>query len=1092
MTLPSLDQLSAEFLQQPHSDRIRKVVAIAQKHENNPLLPDWLDSLAKLSSYHATMVVAASRAIGATAQLVKLAQHPAARVHKPARALLPLSADGYLDLPIAERRKVEVRLRQEHRTDIIAQLLQLPLSDGDKARLLTAADETTAAQYLADLSDLIPSVARFGQRHPRLVLAELRRRLTDAAPKIRDEAWNWAAPAFRELSLNYPAELLELLYTSGPSNILPYELNPFLGILLQQDSPKVVDLLCRSPWAAGFTNNWQRTKLLQCIRRRRHLLSHEQLVALAHAHRDEDHILAALLRALPPSQREAVFTDAFKGISLATRTWSEEMLEALPQGIRESEAYRMSQLDSYAHPMQQLQIAAYCSFARAREVATGTLHATNAEERALGLATIIRAAGHSRNQSDITEALQLLDRIHNEQDPVRSVVIRAIATIPIALLDLDPIIRLGRTILAARDSSTETLQLLSEIAWSALLHSAQSGKINTQAAEFLAVTTQDSWVQGIPHQLPLPNNTVDTLIAALEPALILAAKQQKYQSVLRLATSLGHKAWGQPVLDKLLEQAISARFDHIQIQAINLWLDNPQTRRERVAALLKIDPTFITLPRVQTAICLHRQDLVPQFYHPKPPKGRFWKGKKNYLPFLTGPFFGWLPEHIAAYTQALGTMCSDQNQPHTIRNSIATIARLPGTTVRDLEPFLASDQVPVSESALASLTFIDDPTTSLKVLTQFANTDRARVAMYSASACALRANPNYAAQLMYGVLNSSTKITSKKEALRILAQLHRPETATYLAQTCTNQALHPDVRIAAGRALLSYLEQERSWQALQSLAYCGRDAALELSRTHPKTLAWRHRTRFATLLQSLNPEPEVLENLSKWAEYIDVVQLNESVINTPGPIARTAINTIIHAAHRASDWSSHLQIVQSLLEASRSDFEPNAEEHADIPHAQRLENLVLGLIPQTGTELLWHREHLKALTQTLGTSRDVLHLTWHVQLAAIDWTDPLPDLLEVSASLDDISRVAELIAFAAKAFEQAWKENLLSSFNLDVVKALQASNQPGAATLALSMVLTEGYSNGWEKPWRDQLRQLRRHPIGAIAIHAQLSYTVAD
>ena len=1090
MSLPALESLEAVLENQPHSFRIRNIVTLARLHSNDPQLGHWLNSIADISAYHASIVVDAAVASGVNEVLRKLATHSDRRVRYRALKRLPLCYTDYLALPIAERRQLEKRLRTEHRTDIVAALLELPLSDATKARLLSAADETTAAVYISDLGDLIPSLAAFSQRHPQLVLAELQRRLTDVAPQVRNQAWAWATPAFRSLTLAFPGELLHLLQTLGPTMVVPKGLNPQLGVLLEHDAQAVVELLCQAPWAAGFDESGYQPKLLKCLRRRRSLFRQEHLVALARKYNENDYVLAALFKALPPSQREAVFNEAFTGISLHTRWWSFALLEALPKKCREAEARRMISLDAAQHPLSRLDIAGFLAPEEAQQIATDHLGATNPQERAAALAAIILAAARSREQSTIAEALKLLSGIRNDQDSVRETVFQAVQAIPAALLDLEPLIVSATTLLEARDSSRYSLGAVGAIAWKQVIYSAQTGVIDFQAAELLAKVVHDSWYQIIPSQIPISQAATETLIEILRPQLQAAAKREEFDLLLLLAQRLQQKVWGNPTVDSLIRQALGCPNSTIREEAVKIWLSDPATKSIRIDALLAQDASFVTVHHVQKVICYNRQDLVPLLFQDKPLVGKFWRGDHAWLPLNLKPFYGWLPHHINQYKHALlkaFTLC--QLPAYDTYQLAYTVAQLPGTQISDLEPFLQSDADPIKEGALAGLVLIDSPET-LPTLIGFADTDQARVAMYALSTAVAWLPPVQAAAALKTVSQECRKVTSKKAALRVLALLRQPDTVSLLSAVCKDPTQHRDIRIAAGRALLDYLDYEEAWQALEIFAKGGRSEALELARTHPHTIACRHRNRLAQLLCRLSPEPEVLRYLSVWSAYINPAFLHEIILYEKTPVAQSAMSTFANAAQISKDWEPFFVTIRALVELSRSATEPNAETTADRPHFHRINFLIERLISHSGAQLTWHRRRLQALAQTLGTDVDTIELSWRIQLSSINWEEPLPELCALADSLPDDSLALLLLSTVTEALNQAHSEHLINNIRIDVPIALNARNTVGASILALAFVLVEGRRCGWTSPWREQLRILRNHPVAAVAFPAQQESTV--
>ena len=184
MSLPSCSALVEELPGLPHAERVRLLVRTAREHDGEAGLAPLLDELTAVSAYHAGLVVDAARAIGDTARLRALTRHPGAVVRIRALAALPLDAQSpdelaaaYLDMPLQERRRLEARLGRAHRTDLIDALLDLPLSDVDRARLLPRAGRERIEALLPDLADLLPSVAALAQRRPDVFLDALQSRL---------------------------------------------------------------------------------------------------------------------------------------------------------------------------------------------------------------------------------------------------------------------------------------------------------------------------------------------------------------------------------------------------------------------------------------------------------------------------------------------------------------------------------------------------------------------------------------------------------------------------------------------------------------------------------------------------------------------------------------------------------------------------------------------------------------------------------------------------------------------------------------------------------------------------------------------------
>lgn len=1106
MSLPTCREIVAQLPHLPHTERIRLVVRAARKHAADAALPSLLDELAALSAYHAGLVVETARAVGDHGRLAVLARHPSAGVRIRARAALPLQtrsrerlSAAYLAMPLDERRAFETRLHRERRTDLVGILLGLPLADRDRARLLKSADEAKAAELVADLGDLVPSVAGLARRHPDVVVAELGRRLTGAAPAVRDEAWAWAAPALSALAVSRPGELVGLLRTAGPTNVIPRAVESRLGLLLRHDPQAVTDLLAGCPWRAGMRRG--RTGLLGGLRDRVPLLTARQRAALARAWRDDDARLAALLTALPPGERAEVFTAAFEGARTDTRVWSAELLDALPTALRQAEAVRIAALPVSAEPLRRLELAAFMDPARAREAAAAHLHAREPVERGAAWTALIGSAARTRRPDRVAAVLEELPRAANEQDPVRAVIAEAIEAVPTVILSAAgarSLARFARTALQARDTSSRTLGALQRTAWRLIVHEAGAGA-DGDAAELLAALTEDGRISGIPARLPLDDEGAALLIGALAPALRRAAERHSFDMLWRLWAALGRRAWSSGTLVGLARRALDGPQNHMRIRAASALLADPATRAERVDEILACDETFATQETVQRAVCRGREDLVGVFFRRRALKGRFWHGPGAYVPiWLPGPFSRWLPEHLRAYAGALHRLRRQASTTDPDRCRIAAlVVSLPTARPKDLSALLGSRSVPVRESALAALSASHDPESSLGLLLEHAATDRARVAMAAAARCARRISPDRAARAFCDLLGAPARVIARKEAARVLGRLRVTAGLPALTRVGLDSATHADVRAAVGRALLDYLDDPRAWEVLASIARDGgRDAALSLAATVPRQVAARHRRAYAELLLTASDEPELVRALAAWRLQLPGLpdRLAGTVMEGTPPAARAAIEAV--AAHGAvvTDWGPHLRLVRRLADAAASPAEPDAAETADLPHLRRLERLVDLLISLDGPQLDWHRAHLVALGETLEGSPLTARASWRAHLAALDWEDPAADLLRLADQVVDPSLAAGLLIDAQAAITAAEAARLLPAGGLgaETADSLLEREDAAAGALALAVVGHQGAAGGWTEPWRERLRALRRHRAGLVAAGARGIVTAAE
>ena len=1116
MSLPSCSALVEELPGLPHAERVRRLVRIAREHDGEAGLAPLLDELSAASAYHAGLVVDAARAIGDTDRLKALTRHPGAVVRIRARAALPLDVQGpdelaaaYLDMPLAERRRLEARLGRAHRTDLIDTLLDLPLSDVDRARLLPRAGRERVEALLPDLADLLPSVAALAQRRPDALLDALQSRLAGRAPAARDEAWDWAAPGLPSLAENRSERLLGLLAEAGPTTVIPRALEPRLGLLMGRDPRAVTDLLRTCPWPAGLRPWWSSSpRFIRGLRRRIAALADEQVEALARswsAARNEL-LLIALLDALPPARRAGTLAAALTGVRTRTRVWSAPALEVMPTPRRQAEAERMASLPDATAPLRRLELAAFMAPERAREVAEPRLHALDAEERGAAWRALIGSAARARDAARLRSVLERLAELGNEQDPVRAAAAEALSAVPVPLLaraGTDELEGFARAAMEARDTSVSTLVPLHSTAWRLLVHAAATGLPTRGACAVLELLTDQDNVIRVPFRLSLPPDAVAELITALEPVMQRAARRHRFALVFGLWEALGRRAWRDETLLSLIHQALGAPDDHVRRSAAAALVADPSTRAQRVGEILRADETFAVHEPIQWAVCRSRQDLVGVFFRRRALKGRFWN-KRRFVPVgLPGPFTLWAPEHLRAYAGALTRALDDAVTTDWDRRRIAgALAALPTTRPEDLGPLLHSDSVQVVEGALAVLPTLDDAEAALGLLLEHAGTDRAGVAMLAASHCADRVRPERAVELLAPVTAPPAKVTSRKEAVRILGRMRTPQCLPLLVRLGLDPATHSDVRTAVGRALLAHLDEPDAWEVLRALASGGgRDAALSLAATSPRQMAVRHRAAYAEVLLTAPREPETLAALGQWCQEIPDLtrRLAPTILDGQRVPAQVAVAAVIAHAERAADWGPHLALVRSLKERATSPDEPDAGAQEDLPHLRRLEELVAGLVPDRAAVLTWHREHLGRLAEVLSASPWTAGPARRVRLAAFDWAevadaaataDGLADLADRSA---DEGLLADLLDDAAATLALARSERLLPDAGAapGMVDALLARRRPAADVLALALTQDGGGAAGWPPAWRERLRALRRCPVALIAERARRIDTAA-
>lgn len=164
----------------------------------------------------------------------------------------------------------------------------------------------------------------------------------------------------------------------------------------------------------------------------------------------------------------------------------------------------------------------------------------------------------------------------------------------------------------------------------------------------------------------------------------------------------------------------------------------------------------------------------------------------------------------------IGLIDDPATKTWTVASAIRILVSLPGDGIERLGPYLASDDVVRVEAALAGLARTDTPQDAFPLLLSRSATDRARVAIYAATRCARFVPVTELSGVLEDALAGNSKITSRKEMLRLIGQHRTLRALSILSEIATRPEVHRDLRIAAGRSLRTFLDEEPAWSALET------------------------------------------------------------------------------------------------------------------------------------------------------------------------------------------------------------------------------------------------------------------------------------
>jgi hypothetical protein len=1107
-------RLLAELDPLDYPARMRLLAARTRRLAETGEIDEVLDALVAGDEFHRQLALTMAKISRRTDRLIAALHDPLYRLR--AQALIACVArpgaqtDAAVlatlhDAPLAWRRDLARAVSaagREEFADLLVGEHRDRLGETDTARLLPTCSAEVAARLLPGLAHLVPNWSRLGRRHPALVLAFARERLAAMPPGSR-EGWWWAyGDGLIAAAEHAPAQVLDLLEDFPLRHALPYNVARHIQILIRADEVRTLRLLAAPDGAAAARWRW----LTHNTRRRLAAAGGPELEAIGRAVRDDPAVLARMLRDLRPGLRSAFYDAVTADQETQTALLAPEVLDALPHRRRHAQARRILALGALTdRPERRLVYTARLPWAQALPDLRAAARRAEPEERAAAYPLLIGCATADVSPAVVTELLTTeLVRLRNEQDPVRRAALTALAAVPPDLFEdtetvADALGRLVTDALEARDVSAATHDALRRL-----------------ACRILAVRTEDAARAGalVPWSLDalerlaglngrLPLGRLDRSLRrgqefavhrAMAPWIERGIERADHGLALVLAEALGRRAWAIPALQESVAHAVWHGTSATSRRAIELWLEDPAHRDERVGTLVAWDPTVAVIGRVSHVLSARRTDLLDGYLAGGTPlTGRFVASGAIWAPALH-PSRRWLPRQSAAYGGLMARIAADAGaKVHARVAAIRALGLLPGESQRKVLRYLEGPDVPLAEAALGALAWSDDPAAALPVLLGYADGDRARVAVYAATRAARFARPSAAAANLRAVaLSPSAKVTSRKEVLRIAAELEVPGLVDLLAEVWRLPGQHRDVKAAAASRLAEQMDDPRVPALLREAVADDPVVAVTLLRRHPHSLSERHRAEYGELVAGAcaAADPKVcavaVSAAPGWYRWTDsvaaavcaaVADLDRRGDRTASPAALPAL------LREGMPMEQYAAVLESLLDADAADVD-QAVSDRDRPARRRLAS-----ITQTGLIDTWARpgERRQILVRTVEVLRGrtgYAGLAAQLAAAALDLADESETLTAQLLALADLadgrpdaaSRAGERIA-ARLAGKEPWSSTAV----LAAAEALARRADPAAGILAVRVLAASGPRLGWPGPFRLAVKSLRRHPDPAVA-----------
>nr|BFD96083.1 hypothetical protein KitaXyl93_74430 [Kitasatospora sp. Xyl93] len=1113
------DQLLADLEPLAHPERQRLVARRARELDADGGLPGLLADLERSGVYGRRLAALAASASRATGHLAERLTDPDPVVR--GYALRAARTQGIPDEAIEAaftgasctlRRQLTRVLRHGRRHRLAERLverLRAEWGDTEAARLLSACSPAFVARTLPGLAHAAP-LAPLAARFPDEVLDHLEQVLAERPETLRLGQWPALADILGTTARARPERLLDLLERFGPDLPLRHD---HLPPLAAADAERTVRILAdprRGP-AGPYTAPPTSGTLRRLAR-----ADPPSLPALGRHWLAAPRCLAALLRALPPGRRDA-FLDLVYAGALPRETELPLLLPLFPHARRHAEARRqVAARRAEGRPWADTApVLAYLPTEEAQPQLRAALSRPDADDRAAAWTGLLANAAASDDRTAVQDALGLLPRLRNEQDPVRRAALTALAQVPARLLtpqavpDLDAAVR---DAVDARDCSYATRAALQRLVAEVLREHAVAGGaelVDWALRSLRRIAGQTGTVELGRLEHRLRRGQEHDVFATLRPWLDTMADTAEYWLLFALARSLGRRARRVPELQELLLHALQFGTDGAFTTAAALWLDDPRTRDARAAEILELEPSAAVLAPLRNTLAERRTDLLDPLLAPVPPYGRFLKRQERAPLPPTWSASRWTPRQWRAAAHLAAAAAADPTLPlHGRASAVHAAAAIPEYGEAVVRAQLDSADVVLAEAALAALVRTDRPADALRDLLAHAGGDRARVAVYAATRAARYTPPGELAEHLGALLSGArdSKVTSRKEAVRLAAEHLPPRTAAdLLVAAYRTEGQHRDVRAAAVASTTGLLDAEPVWELLAEAAGQApppvRRAVLS---TDPAHLPEAHRARYAHLvaLVAAAADPEVaapaLAALPRWAAWApETAEVARRAVTDPanrggwrqaaGAVHALAASGLPHPLGGAAPGSLLHRTLAGLAAAARTD-DPDAGDDRDLPARRRLAHLAD--LPADER----HRPLLAGAADLLAAEPDLADVRSAALRRLVDPAAGPQALAAALGALADAHRdrpaAAALTAVALRR-EHAAGPLPPPGTPEALARTARRDGDTGPAAGLFATALTEAFGErlGWPPEWRALLRELRGHPSADVRERALAAVT---